>query len=161
MLLIFFCFFSVQLVIRSQNPPLSRRVGDFFVSCVCPVLAGIPAISLSSSSHFPSSLPFSRSAFPIRQSWRIGNAALSLSPFLAFPFPRPLFRPRCPVRATSVGAFSLRPFLRHCMPACSSVPSAVLHPALLSWSFQGNIIARFLFVHSAVLHSAYFSPSNW
>ena len=41
-------------------------------------------------------------------------------------FPSP---PRCPVRATSVGAFPLRLFLRHCMPAYSYVHFPGLYPA--------------------------------
>ena len=90
-----------------------------------------------------SSLPPSLPLFPL--------------PFSLFPSSR--FCPRCPVRATSAGAspsfdisyfvisafsvvlcarvlrahlslrLSLRPFLRHCMPACLYVHSAGCHPA--------------------------------
>ena len=98
----------------------------FSVSCVCPVLAGIPAIPL-----FP--LPFSlfpSSRFcprcPVRATSASASPSFDISYFVISAFSvvlcarvlRAHLSPRLSLR------LSLRPFLRHCMPACLYVHSA-------------------------------------
>ena len=96
-------------------------------------LCGVSVWGYSLVRHFP---------FCIRHAWRIGNAALS---------PLPCGEGRGGVIPSALDVLCAPPPLarflfvyfvgivcRHLL----SVHSAVMYPALLSWSFQGNIIDR-------------------
>ncbi len=101
-----------------QNPADSSEWRDF--RCF---LIDKHCLSLQSNAHRMLNVCSSYASYDVSPTYYPSQLSLTIYPFLSF------FAPRCPVRATSAGAFPLSFIPRHPMPASRMFISAGFYPA--------------------------------